>query len=597
MTSNLINTAKATGGISFDTATCTGGIKKHPFDKNDLPNSGILYEHTMVQTKTEYQPLALDLPMTGANKPSGSPFADDSNAFSVGDSTPADAGNGCVSFTRTFSQVPTSYKDQIGLITRATPQIDSPSYSPRDYQYNSFYTEDNYADTEFTKPQIKSATMYISQNEYYASWQRPTWLYGSRVHSKSVTDGFKNDDYFKFIWFGRVSTTLSCFATNNKIEELKRGTPESDTPNGIELRSHAFGSFLDFSYLSNARYKIYAENKATWDSVGDDVSSLTPVINASWTNYTASVNSSSYYNKTVTNAIANTNDLQLRVVVTADKLEGVTDKSFTFSTPYQSSYTNTTGAGRRCTPYNFNAGFNAETYATTMSGADYHNNWKPASSATIKLSDTDFTEIDGGVGIGSICQIRQGRNMPISTVIKYKSAVDNKYNMVSIGGLTSLRLISFGGGKLEAISEPTSIYKTLYNANTSSTSQTLTTQIAFGSIIVNGTKAFTDSTRFSKDGFSNLGIEFGGTGSTDSEPEINVPAEATYTFIKTDQPENIPLNTKFLVPTTLTNFTNPTIGEYLALTSSKQKIQAENEFIERYKGNIYKKTSIKSPII
>lgn len=594
--SDLETTAKAFGGTSFDTATCTGGRKVHPFDKNDLPNSGIVYEHTMTQAKTEYQPLALDLPMTGTNKPTGSPFADDANAFSVGDSEPNDASNGLVTFTRTFSQVPTSYTDQIGLISRATPQIESPSFSPRDYQYNSFYTSDEYANTEFTNPPFKSCCFQELSNTEF----QPTWKYGSRIHSKSVEDGIQHDDFFKFIWFDRTTDSETCAVPPYQYQEIEKAINErytnttSDCPTGFDLRSHAFGSYLDFSYLTNARYKVYAENKSTWDSVGDDVSSLTPVINASWQNYTASVNSSSYYSKTVTNTIANTDDLQLRVVVTADKLEGVTDKSFTFSAPYENNDSRLTGSGRRCTPYNFNLTYDPNKFPLN---SDYYTDYRDASSLTVKLRDTDFTDIDGGVGIGSICQIRQGKNMPISTVIKYKSAVDNKYNMVSIGGLTSLRLISFGGGNLEAISEPTSIYKTLYNANTSSTSQTLTTEIAFGSIIVNGTKAFTDSTRFSKAGFSNLGIEFGGTGSTDSEPEINVPAEATYTFIKTDQPESIQLNTKFLVPTTLTNFTNPTIGEYLALTSSKQKIQAENEFIERYKGNIYKKTSIKSPII
>lgn len=597
--SNLETTAKATGGTSFDTAKCTGGRKIHPFDKNDLPNSGVIYEHTMTQAKTEYQPLALDLPMTGTNKPTGSPFADDATAFSVGDSEPNDAGNGLVTFTRTFSQVPDTYTDQIGLISRATPQIESPSFSPRDYQYNAWYTEDEYADTEYTNPPFRSCCFQeLSTTEY-----QPTWRYGSRIHSKSVEDGIQHDDFFKFVWFNRTTSSETCSIPAYQYNDIEKAINErytnttSDCPSGFDLRSHAFGSYLDFSYLSNARYKVYAENKSTWDSVGDDVSGLTPVINVAWSNYTASQSSSSFYNRTITNTIANTNDLQLRVVVTADKLEGVTDRSFTFSNPYQNTPSQTTGAGKRCTPYNFNTAYDPNTFPLTTGNYPYATMYRDASSLTVKLRDTDFTDIDGGVGIGSICQIREGRNKPVGTVIKYQSPVDNKYNMVSIGGLTSLRLIAFGGGKLEAISEPSSIYKTLYNANTSSTSQSLTTQIAFGNIIVDGTKAFTDTLRFDKGDFSNLGIEFGGTGSTNTEPEINVPAEATYTFIKTDQPENISLESKLLVPTTLTNFTNPTISEYLALTTSKQKIQAENEFIERYMGNIYKKTSIKSPIV
>jgi hypothetical protein len=570
--SDLVNTAKATGGTSFDTAKCTGGRKIHPFDKNDLPNSGIIYEHTMTQAKTEYQPLALDLPMTGINKPTGSPFADDANAFSVGDSEPSDSGNGLVTFTRTFSQVPASYTDQIGLITRATPQIESPVFSPRDYQYNSFYTEDSYH-TGNSSPFVFSQ---VNTNYTYYDYGGQT---ADGVNYYKYGGGFNTvgDDYFLgggkpfyHIKWGQPNATIGDCDVSAYSPRDVNSSPSNSTHTSFIRHTHPFGHYKDFSYLSNARYKIYAENKATWDSVGDDVSSLTPVINASWSNYTDNVASSSWYSKTVTNTIANTDDLQLRVVVTADKLEGYSYKTYSFYT--SNNVYNDLYRGKYCAPFNH------------------------IGTVTTSYQDTDFSAIDYGVGLGSICQVRKGRDIPAGAVIKYQSQVDSKYNMVNIGGLNDLRLIQFGGGKLEAISEPISIYKSIYNANTNSTSQSVVTTVAFGDIKVDGNKAFTDSARFSKVGFDNLGIEFGGTAGTDAEPEINVPAEATYTFIKTDQPENIELNSKLQIPTTLNIFSNPSIGEYLALTRSKQKIQSENEFIERYMGNIYKKTSIKSPV-
>lgn len=573
--SDLVNTAKATGGTSFDTAKCTGGRKIHPFDKNDLPNSGVIYEHIMTQAKTEYQPLALDLPMTGSNKPTGSPFSDDATAFSVGDSEPNDAGNGLVTFTRTFSQVPASYTDQIGLITRATPQIESPTFSPRDYQYTAYYTEDTYNTAHSNPTAVTHVEFLIGntstiQNAYGGENADGTrfYKYNAGFHTEGDTYWQTNKGFHHILWNQPVTNIGTCSTFYNSPPSNSAPADGTSSYTTFQRRTHPFGHYLDFNYLSNARYKIYAENKATWDSVGDDVSSLTPVINASWSNYRDNVASSSWYNKTVTNTIANTDDLQLRVVVKADKREGVNQSEFAVNV---SGISNTKGS--YCSPFDWN-------------GIKYFN-----------YIDTNFTEIDYAIGLGTLCQVRKGRDIPAGAVIKYQSPVDNKYNMVNIGGLNDLRLIQFGGGKLEAISEPISIYKSIYNTNTNSTSQSVVTQLAFGEIQVDGSKAFTDSARFSKVGFDNLGIEFGGTAGTNAEPEINVPAEATYTFIKTNQPENIELESKLQIPTTLNVFSNPSIGEYLALTRSKQKIQSENEFIERYMGNIYKKTSIKSPVI
>ena len=131
--SDLVTTAIATGGTSFDTATCIGGHKQDPFKIYGA--SGVLYEHDMLQTKTEYQSLELNSTMetydatnapNGA-KPTRSPFADDANAYFVGDTNFQDAGNGLVRFKRTFSRVPTSYEIPYGLYSRTMPIISAHS--------------------------------------------------------------------------------------------------------------------------------------------------------------------------------------------------------------------------------------------------------------------------------------------------------------------------------------------------------------------------------------------------------------------------------------------------------------------------------------
>ena len=224
--SNLVTTALATGGTSFDTAKCTGGVKKHPFNQEDLPNSGVCYEHTMIQTKTEYQPLALDLAMTGSNKPNGSPFDDDATAFYVGDSTPTDAGNGCVTFTRTFSQVPADYTKQLGLISRSTPSISTPNISPRDYQYHHFMAENEYLEAT-------GKTIYVTGggNSYsYNYFSSDSYTYA------------RSGDTFKWGAFGQSGSS---------------GSGCSNTPSFFVFHEYPYGSYKLYDFASSMTYRIY----------------------------------------------------------------------------------------------------------------------------------------------------------------------------------------------------------------------------------------------------------------------------------------------------------------------------------------------------
>lgn len=116
---------------ALTTATCTSGWVEHPF--NHLGDSTTkVYHHEMRVKATSYAPLDFDDVMTAAgDKPTGSPFADDSAAYWVGDVglTPSDGG--MLRFERVFANVPqerieaggiqlVTYPGSIGAVTAST---------------------------------------------------------------------------------------------------------------------------------------------------------------------------------------------------------------------------------------------------------------------------------------------------------------------------------------------------------------------------------------------------------------------------------------------------------------------------------------------
>ena len=127
--SNLVTTAIATGGTSFDTATCVSGKCEYPLQQ--YGNYAKLYSHQMIQTQNKYNPPALNSTLEtydatnaiNGSKPMRSPFDDDSGAFFVGDSSPNNIGNGLVGFTRMYSTIPSEHTEPYGLYTRTLPAI------------------------------------------------------------------------------------------------------------------------------------------------------------------------------------------------------------------------------------------------------------------------------------------------------------------------------------------------------------------------------------------------------------------------------------------------------------------------------------------
>jgi len=114
-------------GTSFATPTCVGGVIKYPF-ANEGDSATKVYVHDMQVARANYAPLAFNNFMEtggGANqqKPVRSPFADDANAFWVGDSEPTDNGTSIVSFQRTFANVPAPRLEGNGIYAFTYPGV------------------------------------------------------------------------------------------------------------------------------------------------------------------------------------------------------------------------------------------------------------------------------------------------------------------------------------------------------------------------------------------------------------------------------------------------------------------------------------------
>ena len=108
-------------GTAFTTATCVNAWVEYPFaNLGDVATK--VYHHTMQQERLSYAPLAFNDVMTAADeKPTRSPFADDSAAYWVEDSTPSDIGGTLVEFQRTFANIPADRFDGNGSYSFTFP--------------------------------------------------------------------------------------------------------------------------------------------------------------------------------------------------------------------------------------------------------------------------------------------------------------------------------------------------------------------------------------------------------------------------------------------------------------------------------------------
>lgn len=102
-------------GADFNTFKVEESWIEYPFrDQGDIMTK--IYHHVGRIHEITYTPLANDVTMTAAtDKPNGSPFQDDANAFYVGDYDLSQAGDGLVRFDRQFANIPSDRTLNNGL--------------------------------------------------------------------------------------------------------------------------------------------------------------------------------------------------------------------------------------------------------------------------------------------------------------------------------------------------------------------------------------------------------------------------------------------------------------------------------------------------
>jgi hypothetical protein len=104
-----------TAGTAFTTATCVEAWIEYPFrDQGDSATK--IYHHKMKVARGSYAPLDDDDVMTAAgDKPTRSPFSDDSGAYYIGDTVPQAIDGGLVEFDRMFANIPADRTTDNGL--------------------------------------------------------------------------------------------------------------------------------------------------------------------------------------------------------------------------------------------------------------------------------------------------------------------------------------------------------------------------------------------------------------------------------------------------------------------------------------------------
>jgi hypothetical protein len=133
---------------AFDTHKCTGGIVEYPFHHAGDGNTK-LYIHYMCGNRSTYSPLTFNDEMTSADeKPSGSPFSDDSAAYYVGDRNLIDRNDGTVIYERMFANVPDPRIEPFGFYAFEFPKMATLSFSKttsnRSFTYYTGSGDDKY---------------------------------------------------------------------------------------------------------------------------------------------------------------------------------------------------------------------------------------------------------------------------------------------------------------------------------------------------------------------------------------------------------------------------------------------------------------------
>ena len=149
-----------TSGTALTTPTCVSAWIEYPFKSEDDQTTKI-YHHLMQVKALNYTPLANDDEMTTAGeKPSRSPFSDDSSAYWVGDSAVEPIDGGMVQFTRLFANIPQNRSAGAGPYSFVFPGNNNTTYiSDFNQSGVSFATVNGRPEVTFTATSADSAIL------------------------------------------------------------------------------------------------------------------------------------------------------------------------------------------------------------------------------------------------------------------------------------------------------------------------------------------------------------------------------------------------------------------------------------------------------
>jgi|GEM_PF-3352286 len=228
-------------GTAFSTATCTGGYKTFPFRDNGDTTTAVYY-HEMRVTTEDYACLSDDDTMTSATqKPKRSPFADDADAYYVGDQSVSNGGDGWTTFIRVFAHIPQTRYDPTGLYA---------------FDFSGVTTTSSNTDTT-----VHNYTMSISStgwNAYYTSPNR--WAYGESLGEGNVFIGSTSGDISKLAvgnsFTVTVTPTLVYYRTSARNPESK----STFTATIIAISGTIVTMRADRFYLQYIYEELYSTN-------------------------------------------------------------------------------------------------------------------------------------------------------------------------------------------------------------------------------------------------------------------------------------------------------------------------------------------------
>lgn len=273
--SDLHTTAIATGGTSFDTATCIGGKCEYP-----LLESGIdakVYTHDMLCTATEYEKGILNSTLqtfdsTNApegSKPTRSPFDDDANAFCVGDFSLTNIGNGLVKFQRKYATVPDTHIEPYGLYSRGLPSYTVASVSVAPTAVNTLVLKEQYS-TDGVNWTTR-ATTSAGDNVVLAS----TVDGESNVTVNDATLDWKDYSFVRLQYTCNLETSSNIF-TDTPLEveadfnyiriPYSLSTPSTNTSTTAKVYNEIGGYSCDIGIRCKEYYGYDASSKAYRDS-------------------------------------------------------------------------------------------------------------------------------------------------------------------------------------------------------------------------------------------------------------------------------------------------------------------------------------------